>query len=406
MLGQGFHEIQAFGPHSSTTPAASSPLVPPITKRDSSSERPSATSPISELANFPRLSAARSSNKSSTSSVIRRSTSTHWTQTILSSQQAPASLPSAETHQTPVPKFTVKQQYSKSHSVAAASIRSTTAESAPVSTETSLYRTYLHSRSTISAQYGNSTVSVGTGTRSHPIPTTASIPSIASSQLYGVLTRSSASGKPYTSKDTGSSPPYPSPSRESISGLPRSRVRGASEEAPQSSWKSGPLLTGTYQSLKPLSSELRLQTAAGSQSVLGLIPTGTAGPYKISSLGQPKYGNFSSPHGSATRSGYASGITLGTSFTANATQASIVWGRQPACTASWKSRLAANNGTVMTTKVYSRTVSLPTPFTSTWAVSEYITGPTTETINVGESHKIFKILLRLDFGTFCMRRMT
>ena len=121
--------------------------------------------------------------------------------------------------------------------------------------------------------------------------------------------------------------------------------------------------------------------------------TGTIRPYQPSSFGKSQYGNVTGIYGSATGSRYASGITLGTGFTANATQASTVWGRQPACTASWSSRLAANNGTVMTTKVYSRTVSLPTAFTSTWAVGQYITGPTTETINVGKS--IFPNVIKL-----------
>ena len=115
-------------------------------------------------------------------------------------------------------------------------------------------------------------------------------------------------------------------------------------------------------------------------------PTGTAKPHKPSSFGKPQYGNSTGIYGSESGTRYASGITLGAAFTANTSQASTIWGRNPACTASWKSRLAANNGTVMTTKVYSRTISLSTPFTSTWALDEpAITGPTTETINAGKS---------------------
>ena len=79
--------------------------------------------------------------------------------------------------------------------------------------------------------------------------------------------------------------------------------------------------------------------------------------------------------------------TVGGSFSFNDSAASIrssiSWGRDPACSTSWKSRVEANNGTVMTTKVYSYTVALSTLTTTTFRLDAVVSGPATKTYNAG-----------------------
>lgn len=205
----------------------------------------------------------------------------------------------------------------------------------------------------------NSTVPSGTGSRSQYRPSQAreSTQTNTPPQFPAQRTLSTLHLWYKTPIATGEFPPYPAQARNSRPHSPPNTPR-----------------------LGSANSRTRASSVSGHKTAAE-PPIGTAPPYQASLLGRPKYMNSTSNHGSASGNQYPSGITLGTAFTANA---SIVWGRQPACTASWKSRLAANNGTVMTTRIDYETFSLATPITTTWAVSKAVTGPTTEVVKAGK----------------------
>ena len=59
------------------------------------------------------------------------------------------------------------------------------------------------------------------------------------------------------------------------------------------------------------------------------------------------------------------------------------WARNPACTASWLSRVAANNGTVITTQSWRYTAALNSTATTTLALNMIATGPTTTVFTPG-----------------------
>ncbi len=59
------------------------------------------------------------------------------------------------------------------------------------------------------------------------------------------------------------------------------------------------------------------------------------------------------------------------------------WATNPACTASWLSRLAASNGTVVTTQSWRYTAALSVTSTTTFGLNEIATGPTTTVFTPG-----------------------
>lgn len=377
--GQGFHEIQAFGAHPSTSQATKSTLSSLLAEHYSSSNGFSTVIFPSRSSNIPSLSTSPVPDQNSTLSAVKKPASPELPQKISSSQPASSSSPPATTHQTPAQRSTARKSRSKPSSTAALSTSSGVSHSVTRSSISSRSGAGLQNKSSNGAIDGNS-VAVGIGSRLSPTSTIASSQSIFPQISSKKLTSLPITDTLYTSTTTRSPQTYQSISRDPASGLTQTHLHGTSAHGlPEAT----PLSTGPNESLELSSSRIGYQAASRDSTVPGSIPTGTAAPYITDSSVQCNHGNLSSIDGSRKTSGFASGITLGTGFTANATQASILWGRQPACTASWKSRLAANNGTVMTTRVDSRTVALPTPFTSTWAVSEYITGPTTETIKAG-----------------------
>lgn len=348
------------------------------------------------VSDFPTLPGVSVSNQTS-SEIPKNTVNPQSPYGAPSHKQATPSSPPAETLSAPVSAPLSRNHRSEPYSSAATSTSEGFSKPSSLPTETPSPSVILRSKSTGSEKYGNSTAPVGTGIPPNIIPTSTAVQSTTASVSAGV----SGLQPPLPShlpNSRASAPPYSPISKESGSALPGSQSRGSSglfssdriRTRLLSSAKLHPTGSLGLQSPHPTGSRYPIRHSP--------LPTGPAGPYKASTFGQPNYRNSSLLSSSAKSSGYASGITLGTGFMSNATQASTIWGRDPACTASWKSRVSANNGTVMTTKVYSRTISLPTQVTSTWAVSEFVTGPTTEVItagkcfsNISHTHKIHSL---------------
>lgn len=81
-----------------------------------------------------------------------------------------------------------------------------------------------------------------------------------------------------------------------------------------------------------------------------------------------------------TSSGFDPGAPLPASWSSEVLASEVSasgWATKPACTASWLSRLAANNGTVVTTQSWRYTAALNSTATTWLGVNLPVTGPTT-----------------------------
>lgn len=99
----------------------------------------------------------------------------------------------------------------------------------------------------------------------------------------------------------------------------------------------------------------------------------------LPSTARPRLSSLQEPNTSA--------IAIGTKGSYNVTAASLDFIRLPACTKSWLSRLAASNGTVMTTFVDILTLSLSSNSTTAHvpggSAGIDVIGPTTQTFTMG-----------------------
>ena len=103
----------------------------------------------------------------------------------------------------------------------------------------------------------------------------------------------------------------------------------------------------------------------------------------LSNGGLPGYASIitgTAPPANQSSSGYDPAAPMPASWSSEILASEISasgWATKPACTASWRSRLAANNGTVVTTQSWRYTAALNSTATTWLGVNMPVTGPTT-----------------------------